>query len=105
MFVLTDVQKVGLSVAPTTAAGNPAKVDGAPEWSVSDPTLGGLTVAEDGLSAEFVTTGKLGSCQVNVTADADLGSGVTTITGVLEIEVTASQATNLGVTAGTPENK
>jgi hypothetical protein len=104
-LVLTDIQEVTLSVAPVSAAGNPAPVEGPPVWSVSDPTVGAVTVAADGLSAKFVTTGKLGLCQVNVSADADLGPGVKTITGVLEVEVVASEAANLGVTAGTPADK
>ena len=104
-LVLTDIQKVELSISPTNAAGNPAPIDGAVSWSVSDPSIGGLTVSEDGLSAEFATTGKLGSCQVNVSADADVGEGVTSITGVLEVTITASQATSLGIAAGLPVAK
>lgn len=104
-LVLTDIQQVELSIAPVDAAGNPAPVDGVPTWDVSDPTLGTLTVATNGLSAMFVTSGKLGSGQINVSADADMGEGVKTITGVQEIEITASEATSLGITAGTPTNK
>lgn len=105
MLVLTDVQKVALAIAPKSAAGNPAQVDGAPVWSSSDETILTLTVAPDGLSAEAVTTGKLGTVQVNVSADADLGEGAKTITGVLDIEVKASEAVSLDVSAGTPSDK
>lgn len=105
MLILTDVQKVALAIAPKSAAGNPAPVDGAPQWSSSDETILTLTVAEDGLSAEAVTTGKLGIAQVNVTADARLGEGVETITGVLDIEVKASEAVSLDISAGTPSSK
>src|SRR6267142_6349149 len=51
MLQLTDVQKCTLSIAPVDAKGNPAPVDGAPSWSVSDPALLDLTPAADGLSA------------------------------------------------------
>lgn len=105
MLVLTDVQKVTLAIAPKSAAGNPAQVDGAPLWTLSDESILTLTVAEDGLSAEAVTTGKVGTTQVNVQADADLGEGKRAITGVLEIEVKASEAVTLDISAGTPTDK
>lgn len=104
-LVLTDIQKVSLSITPTSAAGNPAPVDGAPVWTSSDESVLTVTASADGLSAEAVTTGKLGVAQVSVSADADLGEGVTTITGVLDVEVKASEAVSLAVSAGTPTNK
>jgi hypothetical protein len=104
MLVLTDVQKVALAISPVSAAGNPAVVESV-SWSVSDDTLFTLEVSEDGLSAELFTTGKLGSGQVNVVADADLGDGVTEVVGALEVSVQASEAVNLSISAGTPETK
>jgi hypothetical protein len=102
-LTLTDIQEVPLSVAPVDAAGNPGKIDGVPAWTASDPTVGTLQVAADGLTAKFVTTGKLGVCQVTVTANPT--GGTAPITGHLDIEVTGSEATSLTVTAGTPVNK
>ena len=64
MLVLTDVQKVKLSVSPRSAAGNPALIDGAPKWSVSDDTIVALEVAEDGMGVVVVTTGKIGSVKI-----------------------------------------
>ncbi len=104
-LVLTDIQKVKLSISPKSAAGNPAPVDGVPSWSVSDASVASIVVADDGLSAEVLTTGVLGFVQVTVDADADLGEGVETITGVLDIEVKASAAVTLDIGAGAPENK
>lgn len=104
MLVLTDVQKVALAINPVSAAGNPAVVESV-AWSVSDDTLFTLEVSEDGLSAVLFTTGKLGSGQVNVIADADLGDGVTEIAGALEVSVQASEAVSLNISAGTPEAK
>lgn len=103
MLVVTDVQKVTLSIAPVDAKGNPAPVDGVPTWAVSDATLATITPAADGLSAVVTASGPLGTFQANVSADADLGAGTTTITGTLDIQVTASQATSLNIAAGTPE--
>lgn len=104
-LVMTDIQQVALSIQPVSQAGNPAPVDGIPTWDVSNPAVGTLTVAPDGMSAMFVTSGSLGDTQVSVSADADLGAGITTITGTLDISVLASQATTLGINAGTPVAK
>lgn len=105
MLTLTDIQKCALAVEFKTAAGNPAKVDGAPVWSVSDEALLELTVAEDGMSATVAAKGPLGIGQVTLTADADLGEGQKEITGLLDVEVLASEATVAIVAAGVPENK
>ena len=104
-LVLTDEQKVPLVLAPKTAAGNPAALDGAPVWTVSDETVLELTVSEDGLSASVAAKG-LGSAQVLVVADADLDEGETReISGVLDIVVVAAEAASLGISAGVPEAK
>lgn len=104
-LVLTDEQKVELALAPKTAAGNPATLDGAPAWSISDPAVADLVVAEDGLSA-VVLAKALGSAQVSVVGDADLDEGeVREISGVLDIVVVAAEAASLGISAGTPSAK
>lgn len=103
-LILTDIQKVSLSISPKSAAGNPAAVDGVPVWQVSDENVLSLQTAEDGMSAVVSTTGQLGTAQVSVSADADLGEGVQTITGVLDVEVKASAAVTLDISAGVPEN-
>lgn len=102
MLTLTDVEKVQLSIQPVDAKGNPAKVDGPPVWSTSDETIATVMAAEDGLSATVLANGPLGTVQVTVKADADLGAGVAELVGILEIEVVASAAVALQVSAGTP---
>ena len=104
MLILTDAQKVTLTISPVSAAGNPAPVQN-PSWSVSDAEVLSVVVAEDGLSAVVSTVGKLGDAQVSVTADADMGEGVKELTGVLDISVKASDAVSLNITAGNPEDK
>lgn len=104
-LILTDVQKVSVAVSFTTKAGNPAPVDGVPQWSSSDPSILEVVPSADGLSAEVLTVGPLGLAQVSVVADADLGEGVTSITGVLDVEVKASQAVFAIVAAGAPVDK
>lgn len=104
-LTLTDLQKFTASVQPVDARGNPAAVEGAPQWAVSDESILAITPAEDGLSAVVVAAGPLGNAQVTVTADADLGEGVTTLQGILDVTVIASEAVALTIAASTPENQ
>lgn len=103
MLLLTNNQKVTLSIKPVDAYGNPARVDGVPEWTTSDATIGTLEVAGNGLAAVFTTTGPVGLTQVNVTADADLGAGVRTLSAALDINVESGEAVALSIIAGQPE--
>lgn len=104
-LILNNEQKVTLAIQPLTAGGNPATVDGVPAWSVSDETVLSIVVAEDGLSAVVTTAGPVGTSQVSVSADADLGEGVKTITGLLDVEVVGAEAATLAINTGTPEPK
>ena len=101
LITITNEQKVQVTLAPTTAAGNPAILDGAPVWAVAsgDATL---EVAADGLSAFLVSGAADVTSQITVTADADLGAGVTTLTDVIDLAVVAAQASALGLVTGTP---
>ncbi len=104
-LVLTDSQKVSLSIAPVDAAGQPAPVDGVPAWASSDDTVLTVAASSDGLACDAVTTGKLGTATVSVTADADMGAGSTEIVGTLDIQVNAGPAVSLGITAGEPSER
>lgn len=105
MLVLKDNQKVALFIVPTSAAGNPALVEGVPVWTISDSAVLICTPSEDGMSAEVKAAGLVGTAQVSVTADADLGEGVRTITGVLDVEVKAGEAVTLTVSHGEPTDQ
>lgn len=105
MIILTDEQQVALAVEFKTGKGNAARVDGTPVWRSSDETIVTLTPAEDGMTATAVTVGPLGTVQVSVEADADLGDGTRLITGVLDIEVRAAEAVQAIVVAGAPETE
>lgn len=105
MLVLTDIQEVELSVEAKTAAGNPATVQD-PTWGSSDDTVLVVTAdATDPMKAKAVTTGKLGTAQARLQCDADLGDGVKPLNALLDIEVIASEAASLAITAGTPTDK
>jgi hypothetical protein len=100
---ITDLQKVSASIQPLDARGNPAPVDGIPAWTNNSPTLLGLLVAADGLSATVSAIGPLGVGQIIVEADADLGTGVETLQGILDVTVVGSQAVTLNILTGIPE--
>src|SRR5512135_1416786 len=72
MLQLTDIQSCRLLIQPVDIKGNPAPIDGKPEWSLSDSNVLSLSVDDTGLSATISAQGPLGQCQVNVSADADL---------------------------------
>lgn len=62
----------------------PAMVEaGSVVWASSDPTVLTVVAAADGMSFD-VTTVAPGTARLSVTADADLGTGVQTITGSSE---------------------
>ena len=100
----TSEQKVLISLNPTTAAGNPATVDGAPVWSVIEGDCT-LEVAADGLSCYLVSGTANIVNQVSVSADADLDEGeVREISELIVYAVVAPEATALGI-AALVENK
>jgi len=100
----TSEQKVLITLNPTTAAGNPATVDGAPVWSVIEGDCT-LEVAADGLSCYLISGAADVVNQVSVSADADLDEGeVREISELIVYAVVAPEATGLGIAAAV-ENK
>jgi len=84
----------------TNDAGDPAPVEGAPIWASSDETVLSVDASADGLTASVNTVAPGGPARITVTADADLGEGVVTITGVSEdITVTTGTAQRASVVA------
>lgn len=101
LITITNEEKVQVTLAPTTAAGNPATLDGSPVWTVieGDATL---EVAVDGLSAFLVSGAADVNSKIEVSADADLGEGVVTLTDVIDLAVVAAGASALGIVVSTP---
>jgi hypothetical protein len=93
-------QKIELTLAPVTASGNPATLDGVPSWTV---VSGNATVSpsENGLSAFLVSSDEPGKTVFLVEADADLGEGVETLSESIELTVEGAKAVNLGIVVGT----
>jgi len=80
--------------------GNIAKVDGAPSWALTDSALGTLEVAEGGMSAVLKPAGLVGVMKVQVSVDADLGEGVKTLLGELDVELLPGEAVSVSISAG-----
>ncbi len=99
-FQISDSQGVPLTPTFIDNKGNPATVDGQPEWLVDNPNVIALTPAADGLSCDLAAVGPLGTAIVSMKADADLGAGVEPLVGTFEIEVTAGKATTVVLTPG-----
>jgi hypothetical protein len=106
--VTTDQNFPNAAVDIKNAKGESAKVDGAPVWASSDETVVTATASADGLSA-VVNTVAPGLGRITVTADADLGAGVKTLTIVSEdINVTlgtSQEASVLSFSLGAPADK
>lgn len=105
--VTTDQNFPNVVLTITDSAGRPASVEGSPVWASSDETVVTVLSSTDGLNA-VVDTVAPGIARITVTADADLGAGVTTITGVSEdINVTLgiSPASVLTLSLGAPAAK
>lgn len=96
---ITNEQKIPVSLAPVTATGKPAKLDGAPKWSrISGDSE--VVPSSDGLSADLVSSDTPGDTVFLVEADADLGEGVETISDTITLHVEGARAANLGLVVG-----
>lgn len=104
-MILTDTQQVVCTIDPRNAKGNPAPVDGVPEWATSNPSVATVHPTADGMACTVRSVG-VGTCQISVTADADLDVGeVRNITGTLDIDVRPSEAVTMGITTGIPQEQ
>lgn len=99
-LTITTEEKIHVKLAPVTATGGPAALDGAPVWSVVSGN--GTVVADaDGLGAFLLSTDAVDGVPTvfMVDADADLGPGVTDLQDTITVTTTNAQAKSLGLTA------
>lgn len=104
-FRLTEEQEVDAELSAFTASGNPARIDGVPRWSSSDSSVVKVTPDSTGMKAVISAVGPIGTAQISIAADADMGSGVREIFQLQEIEVVAAEATTLSVKLGEARTK
>lgn len=82
-----------LSVEWRDAGGNTVQVDGPTAWDSTDPTVVEVTAAAGNPQiANAYAPGPVGTASVHATADADLGSGVQTVTAIIDITTIKGQA-------------
>ncbi len=100
---ITTLQKVHVKINPSDSNQNPAAIDGPVTFEV---TQGDATVEpdEDGKGA-FLVSGSAMENKIKVSADADLGSGVETISDEISLVVENPKATSLGMSFDEPVNK
>ena len=103
-IAITNEEKILVTLAPTTASGNAATLDGEPTWTVTEGDAT-LDVQPGGMSA-YIVSGAPGASTVTVTADADLDAGeVRELSDMIAVNVVAAEAAGLGLTMGTAEPK
>jgi hypothetical protein len=101
---ITNEQKIKATLTPVTDTGKPAKLDGAPSWAVISGNSQ-VVVADDGLSADLVSSDDPGDTEILIKADADLGEGVEEISDTIKLTVIGATAKNLGISLGSPQPK
>jgi hypothetical protein len=101
-LTITTEQKVHVTANPVTAAGKPAKVDGPVTFTT---VTGDVTIEASDATSATIVSGANGDSTVSVSADADLGAGVETITDTITVHVTDPKATSLGLVADAPVAK
>lgn len=111
-LAIHDDEVQAVSLTPVDDEGNSASLDGTPTVTSSDASI--VTVvqpstdpdfADDPNSFDIVTVGPLGNATVTVTADADLGPNVDSVTDTINVTVGNSQAVSMGFRVGTPRKR
>lgn len=102
--VSTTEEKVHIHIAPKTSSGKPAAIEaGSAVWTLDG--TGSIVPDADGLGAYVISADAPGVSNWSVSADADLGSGVATITDGGVYTYNDPLAAALGATADAPEAK
>jgi len=101
---LSATQQVRVSAQFLDKHGNPAQVESC-NWLTDNSDVLALTPSGDGLSCLVAARGPMGAARLTLSGDADMGEGVIPIIGTLDFEVTAGQASQVALEAGTPEEQ
>ena len=104
-ITITNEQKIQVTLTPVTATNNPAQLDGGATFEVISGTATVAMIADNPLSAFLVSGDLPGDSEILVSADADLGDGVETISDIIKLTVAGAKAASLGLTVGAPVAK
>lgn len=102
MQKITDSQQIPFTLKVVDKKGQPAQIDGTPEFLVDNSELLALNINEDGMSGDLLAVGPIGSGTFSFKVDADIGDGVQELAGSEEIEVTSGAAVQINVEFGAP---
>lgn len=100
MAILSSTQELDLSPQFKDKRGNPAEIDGVPEWLTDNSELLSLAPTEDGRTCTVRAVGALGTARVTMTADALVGEGTESLVGTVEFQITAGKATVVELVPG-----
>lgn len=101
-ITITTDQKVVARIEPRSNSGNPLAFEGIAEWGILAGE-GTVEAADDGLSAELVSSDTPGNTIYMVTIDADVGLGVEEVSGL--ILVSSIDPNGIGMIASAPVPK
>jgi ribosome-associated translation inhibitor RaiA len=101
-MIIKAGQFFSANLKATDRYGNAAVLDpeNPPVFVSSNPEVATVTTAADGLSAVVQSTGKMGTAQISVTADAVIGPEEKLIVGTLELEVLSGDAVVVSLEPG-----
>jgi hypothetical protein len=102
--ILRAGKRVPVSFVIRDKFGNDAAIDGVPAWASSNPTALVVEPAADGRSAVVRALGPIGTAQITVTVDADLGDGIRELVGVALIDSISGEANVMALTIGPEED-
>lgn len=99
MLLVADNGSVSATLEADDALGNAgAALDAAPQWSISDASLGAVAPAADGMSALVTLSGKLGQFTLGVTGVAG-GQALSAVSDSIEVQVGAAASLKIALTA------
>ena len=104
-ITITNEQKIQVTLTPVTATNKPAQLDGGATFEVISGTATVAMIEGNPLSAFLVSGDLPGDSEILVSADADLGDGVETISDIIKLTVAGAKAASLGLTVGAPVAK
>jgi hypothetical protein len=107
-FSMTSSQQNRLTVDPASVKdkkGNPATIDGVPEWSTNNTEVLALEPDADGMSCLVKAVGPLGPASVTFRADGKAGPDVKELVGNVGVTIVPGDAVSVEIGAGTPEEQ
>lgn len=100
MVDFTTEQQLPFTLALTDGRGRPKDFEGEALPVSSDETV--ATVSMTGHDTGMIVSVAPGAARIAVTVDADLGEGIQTVVGLLDVNVTLDERTGARIMALTP---